>query len=49
LIKEENTKATFVLPKTTHEELMKIAEYEGRSLSNLVLYIVNDYLKNRKK
>jgi hypothetical protein len=47
MIKKENTTATFVLPKTVQQELTEIAEYEGRTLSNLVLFIVKEYLKNR--
>jgi hypothetical protein len=49
LIKKENTKATFVIPKTMFNELIEIAEFEGRSLSNLLLYIVTEYLRNRKR
>ena len=30
-------------------ELNEIAEYEGRTLSNLILLIIKDYLKNRKR
>lgn len=46
VIKRSNTRVTFVLPKDTHETLKEIAEYEGRTVSNLLQIIVRDYINN---
>ena len=44
VIKRSNTRVTFVLPKDTLETLKEIAAYEGRTVSNLLQIIVDDYL-----
>lgn len=46
VIKRSNTRVTFVLPKDTHETLKEIANYEGRTVSNLLQIIVKDYIDN---
>ena len=46
VIKRSNTRVTFVLPKDAHETLKEIAEYEGRTVSNLLQIIVKDYIDN---
>jgi len=48
LIKEENTKITFVTTKEVHKLLKEEAEYQCSSVSSLVAQIVNYYLKNKK-
>lgn len=45
MINDENTRITFTLPKKTLEKLQDEAEYEGRSVSNLVLKIINEHYK----
>lgn len=46
VIKRSNTRVTFVLPKEEHETLKEIANYEGRTVSNLLQIIIKDYIKN---
>lgn len=45
MIKEENTRISVTVPKELHEKLLEEAEYEDRSVSNLVLKIIKDYYK----
>ena len=49
LIKKENTRIPVTMPKSIYNELLEIAEFEDRSLSNLILCIIKDYLKNKKR
>lgn len=45
MIKNENTRISVTLPRELHEKLLNEAEYEGRSVSNLVLKIIKSYYK----
>ena len=45
MIKNENTRITITLPKKTLKKLKNEAEYDGRSVSNLVLKIINEHYK----
>lgn len=44
-IKENNTTMTFVIPKDLKEEIFEIAVEENRSASNLVVSVLNNYVK----
>lgn len=48
MIKKENTQITFITSKKVKEILIDEAEYQGRTVSNLVNQIVNHYIKNKK-
>lgn len=45
MIKNENTRITFTLPKKIYKRLEKEADYEDRSVSNLVLKIIKEHYK----
>jgi len=45
MIKDENTRITVTIPKKIHEKLEREADYEDRSVSNLVLKIIKEYYK----
>jgi hypothetical protein len=45
MIKDENTRITITLPKKIHKKLQKEADYEDRSVSNLVLKIIKEHYK----
>lgn len=45
MIKQENTRITITIPKKIHKRLLKEAEYEDRSISNLVLQIIKKHYK----
>lgn len=45
VIKKENTRINVVIPKKIHKMLMKEADYEDRSVSNLVLKIIKEHYK----
>ncbi len=47
-IKETNTRISVKMPKDTYTKLLKIAEKDDRSMSNLILKIINDYLKEKE-
>lgn len=46
VLKKSNTRVTFVIPKETHDTLKEIANYEGRTVSNLLQLIVKEYIQN---
>ena len=46
-ISEEKTRVNIILPKSMKEKLQQIADEENRSLSNLVITIIQEYLKKR--
>ena len=46
-ISEDKTRVSIILPKTLKEKLQELADEENRSLSNLVITILQEYLKNR--
>lgn len=50
MIKEENTMISVIIPKVLKEKLIKEAEYEDRSLSNLVAKILREHceIKNEE-
>lgn len=48
-VKETNTRISVTIPKDIYNELLELAEYEDRSLSNLILMILKLYLKSRKR
>lgn len=43
MIKKENTRITVTVPKEIHARLIEEAEYEDRSVSNLVLQIIKEH------
>ncbi|WP_373899254.1 ribbon-helix-helix domain-containing protein [Haloimpatiens sp. FM7315] len=43
MIKKENTRINVTISKKIHEMLVKEAEYEDRSVSNLVLQIIKKH------
>jgi hypothetical protein len=45
MIKKENTMIASVIPKKVYEMLVKEAEYEDRSISNMVCKIIKDHYK----
>ena len=45
LIKEENIRITITIPKKVHKKLERDAEYEDRSVSNVVARILKKYYK----
>ncbi|WP_080370760.1 ribbon-helix-helix domain-containing protein [Clostridium botulinum] len=45
MIKKENTRIQVTIPKTIHEKLKDLAEYEGRTVSNMAAKILLDYFK----
>lgn len=47
-IKETNTRISVKMPKETYNKLLNIAEQDDRSMSNLILKIINDYLKKEE-
>lgn len=42
MIKKENTRITSVIPKEVYKELVAEAEYEDRSISNMVAKILKE-------
>lgn len=49
-VKSENTRISVTMSKKMYIELLELAEYEDRSVSNLILSILKDHLsKNEKK
>lgn len=46
---ERNCKFTFILEKTLKEEIVKIAKEERRSVSNIVAWCVDRYVKEYYK
>ncbi|KYH35813.1 hypothetical protein CLTEP_02060 [Clostridium tepidiprofundi DSM 19306] len=49
MIKEENTRITVTITKEIHKRLIEEAEYEDRSVSNLVLKIIKEHYKIREE
>lgn len=49
MIKKENTMVTSVIPKKIYEMLAKEAEYEDRSISNMICKIIKDHYKIKDK
>lgn len=47
-VKETNTRISVTVPKDMYNELLELAEYEDRSLSNFILMILKLYLKSKK-
>lgn len=47
MIKKDNIRITVVLPKTIHEKLVKLAEYEDRSISNMAAKIIKQYFEEK--
>jgi metal-responsive CopG/Arc/MetJ family transcriptional regulator len=47
-VREDNTRISVTVPKEIYEQLLEISEYEDRSVSNLVLFIIKLYLRSRK-
>lgn len=45
LIKKENTRIQITIPKKIHQALKDLAEYEGRTISNMAAKIILDYFK----
>ena len=44
-ISEDNTRKLITLPKKLKEDLIKIADKENRNLNNLIVKILQDYVK----
>ena len=49
LLQRKTQRATITLPQGVHEDLLAIAAQEGRSLSNLVAFMVECRLEEYKK
>lgn len=45
MIKKENTTVTSVIPKKVYKLLAKEADYEDRSISNMICKIIKDHYK----
>nr|WP_229241395.1 hypothetical protein [Clostridium haemolyticum] len=45
MIKKENTRIQITIPKKIHQALKDLAEYEGRTVSNMAAKIILDYFK----
>lgn len=45
MIKNDNTRISVTVSKKLYEKLLKEAEYEDRSVSNLVLKIIKEHYK----
>lgn len=43
-ISDTNTTMSFVIPKDLKDELAKIAEKENRSMSNLIVNLIDNYV-----
>ncbi|MCD3211085.1 hypothetical protein G8T71_06915 [Clostridium botulinum C/D] len=48
MIKRENTRIQITISKKLHKELKNLAEYEGRTVSNMAAKILIDYFKDSK-
>lgn len=47
-ISNNNTRSNVTMPKEIYNKLAKIAKYEGRSVSNLILMIIKKYLRENQ-
>jgi metal-responsive CopG/Arc/MetJ family transcriptional regulator len=47
-IREDKTRVIVTLPKELKETLSEIAKEENRSLTNLIVTILKDYVKSRR-
>lgn len=47
-IKEENKRVVVIMPETTLEEVREAAEQDNRSVSNWILTVVEEKLKEGK-
>ncbi|WP_043920882.1 ribbon-helix-helix domain-containing protein [Clostridium botulinum] len=45
MIKKENTRIQVTIPKKIKQQLKDLAEYEGRTVSNMASKILLDYFK----
>lgn len=48
MIKKENVRVIITMPKELQELLKEQAEYQNRSVSNLVVTILKRYIKTKK-
>ncbi|MGL5149084.1 MAG: ribbon-helix-helix domain-containing protein [Clostridium sp.] len=48
-IKDDNTRISVTIPKELYKDLLELAEYEDRSVSNLIFTIVKDYMNSNCK
>ncbi|MCD3202842.1 ribbon-helix-helix domain-containing protein [Clostridium botulinum] len=48
MIKNDNKKFSVILPKKIYELLIKEAEYEDRSVSNMAAQIIKKHYLNKK-
>lgn len=46
-ISDKNERTMVVMPKELKEDLKQMAEEQNRSLSNLILNILKDYVRNK--
>ena len=46
-ISDDKTRVQIILPKTLKEKLLEIADKENRSLSNLIITILQEYISKR--
>ncbi len=49
LLQRKTQRATITLPQSVLEDLLAIADQDGRSLSNLIAYMVETRLEEYKK
>lgn len=49
MIKKENIRVAITMPRSLHAELKEIAEYQNRTVSNLIVTILKHYIKTIKK
>lgn len=47
-LSENNTTMSFVIPKNLKDELGKISVKENRSMSNLIVYLIDNYVQMNK-
>lgn len=46
-ISDKNERTMVIMPKELKEKLKQIAEEQSRSLSNLILNVLKDYVQNK--
>lgn len=46
-ISDKNERTMVIMPKELKEELKQMAEEQSRSLSNLILNVLKDYVQNK--
>jgi hypothetical protein len=48
-ISKDKTKVVSVVPKTLRDDIKEIAESDQRSISSLIAFVLQDYVRKRKR